>query len=218
MKRTTPLCTGQTHHVYSKSINHFKIFNSPDEYERFIQLIQYYRHSNLTTSFSQITRSRDPENLPEKLIKAATGKNTRVSIMAYCLMPTHFHLILNQTEPLGIERFISDTCNAYSHYFNLRHNRKGPLWQNRFGNSCIYSTQELIETSRYVHLNPTTAYLCKHPSKWPYSSFLEYINKRPQAHICDKNNILEKISSRDYEMFVVRHIKKQRQIKQSKIA
>ena len=138
-----------------------------------------------------------------------------INIIAYCLMPTHFHLILNQVSDGGIEDFIAKVCNAYSHYFNLRHNRKGPLWQNRFGNSRINNQQELLETSRYVHLNPATAYLTDRAEHWVYSSFREYTKiQEPQfPEICDTQYVLKDLSPEKYANFVNDHVETQRQLK-----
>jgi putative transposase len=215
MRRKNPLCTGQYYHVYSKSINHFQIFNSPEEYTRFLYLLRYYHYKDLPFSFSQMTKTCQLKQIPleTKITETINNKISRVDIIAYCLMPTHFHLILYQTESQGIEYFIRDLCCAYSHYFNLRHKRKGPLWQNRFGSSCLYTHQEVLETSRYVHLNPSTAYLTNHPAQWAYTSFHEYIDKNSTQSICNTNALLEKMTPSIYEHFVTSYIEEQRQIK-----
>ena len=125
-------------------------------------------------------------------------------------MPTHFHLILRQNEDRGIERFIANLCNGYTRFFNLRHNRKGPLWQNRFGNTLISTQQELIDTTRYIHLNPTTAYLNENPAAWRYSSFLEYLNKPELPPLCSATVIHNITSKMTYEKYVVDYIEEQR--------
>ena len=93
-----------------------------------------------------------------------------VNIIAYCLMPTHVHFVLQQLVVKGIEVFMRRTLNAYSNYFNLRHNRRGPLWQNRFGNRIILNTAGLNARILYVHYNPVKESLVKTAEEWPYSS------------------------------------------------
>ncbi len=214
MKRQTPLNTANSYHIYSKSISHFQIFNTPVEYERFILLLQYYQFSRLKLSFSKFIRWTVTNNIPfaQAVTEAAKETSPSVDILAYCLMPTHFHLILSQTINNGIERFISKVCSSYSHYFNLRHNRKGPLWQNRFGNSRINNHQELLETSRYVHLNPATSYLVDRAENWVYSSFREYTRIiDPQFPcICHTKNILDSTTPEKYAAFVNNHVETQR--------
>lgn len=219
MKRKTPLHTDSIHHVFSKSINHYTIFNSDVEYERFIQLIRYYTFNGLSSSLSHFIRATKNDTLlfEEALRKADKNKKARVGTLAYCLMPTHFHLILHQTSDRGIAQFIADLCNGYTRYFNLRHNRKGPLWQNRFGNSKIGTLQELLETTRYVHLNPTTSYLTNDPGKWPYSSFLEYIGRCERTPICTQKKLFNMTDGTSYEEYVVNHIEEQRKINKNRV-
>ncbi|NTV28613.1 MAG: hypothetical protein HGA80_00840 [Candidatus Omnitrophica bacterium] len=215
MKRLTPITTGSTHHVFSKSISHFQIFNTPPEYERFFHILRYYRTVGHNVPFSKLIlkAATDPSVLETALLHNAQNYPARVDIIAYCLMPTHFHLILHQNLDNGIERFLADVCNSYSHYFNLRHNRKGPLWQNRFGNSRIENQPELLETTRYLHLNPSTAFLVDHPADWTYSSFGEYTGKARLPAICQLESLATLTSDAHYEFYVVSHIEAHRLIK-----
>jgi putative transposase len=97
-------------------------------------------------------------------------KTPLVNIVAYCLMPTHVHFILQQLADKGIETFIRRVSNAYSKYFNLRHNRRGPLWENRFGNRLILDEAGLNQRIAYVHYNPVKEKLVKTTEEWKYSS------------------------------------------------
>jgi REP element-mobilizing transposase RayT len=101
--------------------------------------------------------------------KALYGKN--VDVMAYCLMPTHVHFVLKERQPQGIQKFISQTFNAYTRYFNLRHNRRGPLWEHRYGNTPIKNDDHLIKAIDYVLTNPVKDNLVQFPSEWKYSSY-----------------------------------------------
>ena len=60
-----------------------------------------------------------------------------VEIIAYCIMPTHFHLVVKQLKEDGISFFIQQILNSYSRYFNIKTKRKGPLWEGRFQNVII---------------------------------------------------------------------------------
>ena len=67
--------------------------------------------------------------------------------------------------------------NSYSTYFNIAHNRKGPLWESRFKNVLVESDEQINHLVRYTHLNPTTANLVNRPEDWSHSSYREYLGR-----------------------------------------
>ena len=88
--------------------------------------------------------------------------------LAYCLMTTHYHLIV-QTEngdlAEGMERLNGD----YARSFNRRHGRRGHLFGARYGSVFVQNQAHFMTTVRYVFLNPLDAgYL---PEEWPWSSY-----------------------------------------------
>jgi putative transposase len=84
-------------------------------------------------------------------------------------MPTHVHFIAEQTADNGIHLFFGRILNAYTRYFNLRHNRLGPLWQSRFGNTPIAGPDHLNRAIEYVFMNPVKDGLALSPNAWPYN-------------------------------------------------
>jgi len=99
-----------------------------------------------------------------------------VKIISYCIMPTHYHLLLEQVKDGGTEKFISKILNSYAKYFNLRHKRSGPLWSSRFKSVGVDDNEQLLHLTRYIHLNPTSAGYVSMPEDWQYSSYVEYIS------------------------------------------
>jgi putative transposase len=90
--------------------------------------------------------------------------------LAYCLMPNHFHLVLETPDGR-----VSDAMKAlngrYSLRYNKRHGAGAHLFKNRFGAVHQDSDAQLLWTLRYVVLNPVEAGLCAHPAEWGWSSF-----------------------------------------------
>jgi REP-associated tyrosine transposase len=89
---------------------------------------------------------------------------------AYCLMTNHFHLLVQTLEPnlaVGMHRLNSD----YANYFNRRHDHVGHLFQSRYASELIERESHLLETCRYIVLNPVRAGLCRRPGNWPWSSY-----------------------------------------------
>ncbi len=206
--KTEALVTGEVYHVYSKSIAEYKIFNSDSEFMRMKKAMAYYQVERQAVNFSKF------KECSIEFIKNFLSKDIKkfVQIICYCIMPTHIHLVLKQLEEKGISCFMNNVLNSYSRYFNIKHNRKGPLWEARFKKVHVRSDEQLLHLTRYIHLNPPTAHLVNKPEDWKYSSYREYISKsNPENCICEFDGILD-ISSTSYKKFVEDRIAYQREL------
>ena len=144
------------------------------------------------------------------------NKEKLVDIIAFCIMPTHIHLVLKQYEKNGISKFINLALASYSRYFNMKHKRKGPLWEGRFKNVLVKNDDQFIHLTRYIHLNPVTDYLVDNPRNWEYSSYKEYLNlTRSDEKLCNFRKYLD-INAVKYEKSVIERIKYQRELAQIK--
>ncbi|MHB1050113.1 MAG: transposase [Bacteroidota bacterium] len=131
---------GEYFHVYNRGVNRNQIFFSARNYRYFLE-----RMSN--------------------------GLNkSSVSIIAYCLMPNHFHFILFQQRPSGISDFIKSICDGYSKAINKDQERSGHLFEGKYKIKLIDSDEYLLHLSRYIHLNPVRAHLTTTAEAWEYSS------------------------------------------------
>ena len=200
----------EVYHVMNKSIAGYVIFNSDEEYNRMKSLLPFYRKKKIGASFSLSTRrDRESEIAASRKEKVNTDL---VTIIAYCLMPTHFHMILQEHEEKDIATYISRVLNSYTRYFNLRHKRKGPLWEARSKKVIIENDDILLHITRYIHLNPVTAYLVNKPEDWEFSSYNEYLGKSASSDsICSFKNLLE-INPQSYAEFVNDQISYQREL------
>jgi putative transposase len=87
--------------------------------------------------------------------------------------------------PNGISLFMKKVLGGYTLYFNHRHNRRGPLWQNRFGSRLIKDDRDLSVTSLYIHENPVKDLSLPSADHWLFSSYLEHQGKVPlNRRIC----------------------------------
>ncbi len=127
-------------------------------------------------------------------------------------MPTHFHLILKQLQNNGISDYMRKILESYSSYFNMKHKRKGPLWESKFYNILVKDDEQLLHLTRYIHLNPVTAKLVDKPKDWEFSSYKEFYSRENNFYrICQFNNILE-INPLSYRKFVNDRISYQREL------
>lgn len=98
--------------------------------------------------------------------------------LSYCLMETHFHLLIRTPEP-NLARGMAQLKSGYAQAYNRRHERIGPLFAGRYGAKLIQRDAHLLEVFRYIALNPVTAGLCGAPSLWAWSAHAALSGERP---------------------------------------
>lgn len=213
MIRKILLTTGETYHIFTRSIADFRIFNDDNEFNRMLKLIKYYQKEN-DLKFSNFVELElvQKEGFNNALEIISRDKEKLVQIIAYCLMPTHIHLILKQLQDNGISDYMRKILNSYSCYFNAKHKRKGPLWESKFKNVLVDNDEQLLHLTRYLHLNPVTALLIDKPENWIFSSYKEYLSKvEDSSVVCQFDNILE-IKPFLYRKFVNDQISYQKEL------
>ena len=198
MMRKVPLANNEIYHVFTKSIDNYITFKDDIDYIRSLETIKFYIYGKLPISFSNYVKTKNKKNFPLKY--DLDIKNSIVEITAYCIMSTHLHLILKQLMYNGISSYMKNILDSYTRYFNTKYQRKGTLWQGRFKSVHVDSNEQLLHLTRYIHLNPTTAGIVKNPEEWPYSSYLEYLNKSNEK-ICNYVDYLD-MDMKDYKNFV----------------
>ena len=110
-----------------------------------------------------------------------THKKFGVIVHVYCLMPNHFHMILET--PLGnLSRVMHLLITNYTIYFNKKHKRVGHLFQGRFKSVLIEAVSYAKELSRYIHLNPVRSHIVERPEEFVWSSYGYYQGRiRPEG-------------------------------------
>ncbi|KYH34275.1 transposase IS200 like protein [Clostridium tepidiprofundi DSM 19306] len=109
-------------------------------------------------------------------------KDDKYEIIAYCLMTNHVHILI-KTTVREISDFIQRLHSMYARYFNKKYNYVGHLWQDKFYAELIKSNKQMLDTSRYIHLNPAKAKIVKKPEEYKWSSYAMYIGKREEKII-----------------------------------
>jgi putative transposase len=138
----------QYYHIFNRGAGKQPIFFNTGNYEYLLRLIKHY-----STQYS-------------------------VTVIAYCLMPNHYHLLLRQETDIPLSKFINVTFNAYVQAVNLQQGRSGTLFEGRFHHVCVDRYEYLIHLCRYIHNNPRKAGLVTHLEEWPYSNYLDWIGAR----------------------------------------
>jgi putative transposase len=88
---------------------------------------------------------------------------------AYCLLPNHYHLIVGATQR-DLSEGMRKLNGRYAQRFNLRYDRVGHLFQNRFSSYVIESEEHFARALAYVRANPVQAGLCENVDDWLWSA------------------------------------------------
>jgi REP-associated tyrosine transposase len=96
----------------------------------------------------------------------------------YCVMPNHYHATLKPTRP-NLSEAIRRINSVYAQWWNKRHERVGHVFQGRFKDQIVETTEYLLTLSRYVVMNPVRARLVEHPKDWPWSSYRATVGQIP---------------------------------------
>lgn len=90
---------------------------------------------------------------------------------AYCLMDNHYHLLVETVEA-NLSVGMRHLNGVYTQKFNITHDSSGHLFQGRYKSILVEKGNHLLELCRYIVANPVRAKICKHPSKWEWSSYV----------------------------------------------
>ena len=130
-------------------------------------------------------------------------------LYAYCLMPNHFHLLLETKLP-NLSRIMHFIKGSYTTYYNIRYHRTGHLFQGRFKSIVVDKDSYFLELSRYLHLNPVRAGVVKDPVEYVWSSFHGYVGKKDKYIDYDQVKQYLGMTSHEYLRFVLAGLKEHR--------
>jgi REP element-mobilizing transposase RayT len=119
----------------------------------------------------------------------------RWNLGSYCLMGTHFHLVVHTPEPT-LSRGVQHLCGSYAQWFNWKYRRRGHVFGRRFGSVHIVTDEHLLEAHRYVALNPVRAGLCRRPESWPWGSFRALAGLEAPLPFLETDSVLSLFANR----------------------
>ena len=186
------------YHILNRGAYKKKIYKSKADYHTFIDILSYY-----------LTHPRSRQFGYQKIVNKFKVRNLKetVHLVAYCLMPNHFHLLLKQlpsaTEKTNISNLMRRTMVTYAMYFQNKYKHDGAIFQGRYKNVVVDSKEQLLHLSKYIHLNPKK--LVSSLTNYPYSSFPAYINQIEKPKWLHPKYIL-KLETR-YKQFIISPIK-----------
>ena len=134
------LVAGGYYHVINRGNDRSVVFHDPAEYRSFLGLI------------------------------AAAQERIRLQLLAFCLMPNHFHMVVSPHEQGQVSRWMHWLLTTHTHRYHLRHGTSGRVWQGRFKAFPIKHDGHLLTVLRYVERNALRSGLVDRAEKWCWGS------------------------------------------------
>jgi putative transposase len=139
---------------------------------------------------------REPADRRRLIAQLATIVDLyRWTCWSFCLMGTHFHLLLYTAEAT-LSRGMQHLCSAYAQWFNWKYDRRGHLFARRFGSVEVLDEAHLLNAHRYVALNPVRAGLCNRAEAWQWGSYRALLGLEDAPDFLNVSGVLE-LFSRD---------------------
>jgi putative transposase len=165
------------YHLYNRGVEKRDVFLDAQDYRVFLYLLKTYlsppaAESKETEKVGPFVRVR-----PSRI-----NVSQEVKLLAYCLLPNHFHLLLRQHTKNGMTKLMRALTTSYVMYFNDKYERVGTLFQGTYKAAWIGEGNAgdayLLQLSRYIHLNPKFELQGSDPCSWPYSSYSYYLGRK----------------------------------------
>lgn len=167
---------GQYYHVYNRGTNHQSIFARDENYDFLLHRIKQF--------------------IPLYAVR----------IIAYSLMPNHYHFIVGVDQNGALAPFLQRLFNSYSQAFNRQQNRIGTLFEGRAKSKLIDESNYVYALVRYIHLNPVVARIVTAPENWQFSDYLEWIGVRNDELFDAEFRDSFFSSPEEYKQFVISNI------------
>jgi hypothetical protein len=109
---------------------------------------------------------------------AATSSSSDWLVLAYCLLTTHYHLLV-QTLAATLGVGMKQLHGRHAQLVNARLGTAGPLWRGRYHSIVIETESHVVDAAAYIDANPVDAAVCSGPADWPWSSYRANVGLSP---------------------------------------
>ncbi len=198
--RNIIIAPGEHYHIYNRGVNKQNIFSDHRDWSRFLFLILYFQSietlGHIQRLFEEFLKSNGQYSVLTKIAQDI-NKKRNVELVAFCLMPNHFHLILKEVEDGGIAKYMQRVLNAYTKYYNTKHKKSGHLFQGPYQAVYVEDNRQLLHLSAYIHKNP------ENWRSYIWSSYSDMTIKNRWGKLLREEIILGQFkNSKQYKKFV----------------
>lgn len=124
------------------------------------------------------------------------------TIFSYCLMPNHFHFLIQQDSEKPLYELFNHSLSSYVRHLNARLKRKGPLFQSKLQHVRVTDEKYLIQLVMYIHNNPRKAGLVNNLKDWKYSNYNNFMERKFDDYTENDSLKLFKDYLDDYETMI----------------
>ena len=162
------------YHIYNRGVEKRTIFEDLQDYKVFLNYLKEYLSPppNPDDFLKEVTFKGQAFKGVPRLVK---NYFKEIELVAFCLMPNHFHFLIKQINKYGLRGFMQSLLTRYTAYFNKKYDRVGSLFQGRYKAVMVKDDRQLLVLSRYIHRNPLeiNANLVE-----SFSSYADYLGLR----------------------------------------
>ncbi|MDD5031878.1 MAG: transposase [Patescibacteria group bacterium] len=190
------------YHVYNRGVDKRQVFLDRWDYVRFLESLREFNKLEATGGFYRkfLSSKFEFRGPTPNLGVGPLGQKKLVDIIAYCLNPNHYHLLLRQNTENGISEFMKRIGTGYACYFNYKYKRSGSLFEGKYKAREARSADDLIKLSVYVNCNSGIHNLVR-KENWLWSSYLDYVGLR-KGTLCETKEVFQEFSNpEDYKRF-----------------
>ena len=199
--RILRIAPGEHYHIFNRAVNKQVIFHNTGDYIRFLFLILHFQSAIKVSHLN-----REVKEFAESLgqHRVLTIEKRMVELVAFCIMPNHFHLIVKELEESGIASYMQRVLNAYGKYYNTKYEKSGHVFQGPYRAVHISDDRQLLHLSAYIHRNP------REISKWfrkeeqyTWSSYQDFIGENRWGKLILPDIVIGQFRNKaEYKYFV----------------
>lgn len=182
---------GEYYYIHNRGNGSQNIFREERDYEHFARLL-FACNQKANFKLDSVGRDKDLFSIEKK--------DRLVDIVAYSLLPGHFHLLITEVSEGSISKFMQKLSTAYVMYHNKKYKRTGTLFEGKFKSEHADTDRKLKYIFSSIHLSPMKIteknssageteeknFILRYLKSYPYSSFIDYLGvERPHKKILD---------------------------------
>jgi len=174
------------YHLYNRGVEKRTIFQDEKDYATFLSYIKaYLLPKEEKTLRLKLADPKLPPREKDKVLRLLrlNNFNKQLTLVAYCLMTNHFHLLIYQTEASTIDSFMNSLITRYSMYFNKKYKRVGPLFQGTYKGLLVDTDEQLLHLSRYIHVQAIVNSQGETKQRSQPSSYPNYLGRISQEWV-----------------------------------
>ncbi|MGN0483396.1 MAG: transposase [Lachnospiraceae bacterium] len=157
------------YHVMARSVRSLPLYKDEEDYEIFFMMLQ------------------------------ETMEKYPFIIHSYCLMTTHFHMLITTVND-EIWKIMSRLMQNYAMYFNRKYGTRGHVFDSRYVSCLIEDGGYFLQVSRYIHLNPVRASMVRNPLEYKYSSYVSFILNKENG-LLSRQEVLSYFKGNEAEQY-----------------